>query len=276
MFDLLDGKQARRTGTSSPLGLIFDHGCDAATTFLFTMGLGTSTRLDSTLYFALIWMMTAFPFFLNTWEEYYTGELNLPVINGVSEGAVIACLIMISGGLFPEFWVQQATIFGHTIKFNEIAVILGLSSGCLFGLISVYNVLTRFKDQREDAVWNIFIFFYLVFTLMLVIFYADSEIIRSYPKVIILVYGFAFAKLVGHLQLAHLAGSRFLQYRKSLLISFFVLGSISILDHFGKNSFISIDYFIVFFLVLHIIGMFLSYLLFSMDAFCVLFDRGVM
>ena len=31
MFDEMDGKQARRTGNSSPLGLIFDHGCDAVT-----------------------------------------------------------------------------------------------------------------------------------------------------------------------------------------------------------------------------------------------------
>jgi len=29
MFDEMDGKQARRTGSSSALGLIFDHGCDA-------------------------------------------------------------------------------------------------------------------------------------------------------------------------------------------------------------------------------------------------------
>jgi hypothetical protein len=28
-FDAIDGKQARRTGTSSPLGQLFDHGCDA-------------------------------------------------------------------------------------------------------------------------------------------------------------------------------------------------------------------------------------------------------
>jgi phosphatidylglycerophosphate synthase len=33
ILDEMDGKQARRTGNSSPLGLLFDHGCDA-----FTMG----------------------------------------------------------------------------------------------------------------------------------------------------------------------------------------------------------------------------------------------
>ena len=31
MFDEMDGKQARKTGNSSPLGLIFDHGCDSIT-----------------------------------------------------------------------------------------------------------------------------------------------------------------------------------------------------------------------------------------------------
>ena len=28
-LDAIDGKQARRTGSSSPLGQLFDHGCDA-------------------------------------------------------------------------------------------------------------------------------------------------------------------------------------------------------------------------------------------------------
>lgn len=31
-FDAIDGKQARRTGTSGPLGELFDHGCDALNT----------------------------------------------------------------------------------------------------------------------------------------------------------------------------------------------------------------------------------------------------
>jgi phosphatidylglycerophosphate synthase len=30
-LDATDGKQARRTGTSSPLGELFDHGCDSMT-----------------------------------------------------------------------------------------------------------------------------------------------------------------------------------------------------------------------------------------------------
>lgn len=33
-MDVLDGKQARKTGTSSPMGELFDHGCDALNSML--------------------------------------------------------------------------------------------------------------------------------------------------------------------------------------------------------------------------------------------------
>jgi phosphatidylglycerophosphate synthase len=45
ILDNMDGKQARRTKTSSALGMMFDHGCDALTTFVFTQGLSTIVGL---------------------------------------------------------------------------------------------------------------------------------------------------------------------------------------------------------------------------------------
>lgn len=38
-LDAIDGKQARRTGTSSPLGELFDHGCDAVNLLVFLTNL---------------------------------------------------------------------------------------------------------------------------------------------------------------------------------------------------------------------------------------------
>ena len=37
VLDEMDGKQARKTGNSSPLGLLFDHGCDAFSAALVTL-----------------------------------------------------------------------------------------------------------------------------------------------------------------------------------------------------------------------------------------------
>lgn len=48
VLDVADGKQARKTGNASPLGLLFDHGCDAlncllsACTMAATLQLGPS------------------------------------------------------------------------------------------------------------------------------------------------------------------------------------------------------------------------------------------
>lgn len=71
--------------------MIFDHGCDAinagvgAMNFITLMGI----RLDDPVA-VLVSMATPFvPFFVATWEEYYIGDLVLPIINGPSEGVLV-------------------------------------------------------------------------------------------------------------------------------------------------------------------------------------------
>jgi ethanolaminephosphotransferase len=67
-LDNVDGKQARRTGTSSGLGELFDHGIDSLNCTLASlletaaMGLGTS---NSGVFTALI---PCLPMFFSTWE----------------------------------------------------------------------------------------------------------------------------------------------------------------------------------------------------------------
>jgi len=39
-LDNVDGKQARRTGNSTPLGMLFDHGCDAFGLIFLCLGVG--------------------------------------------------------------------------------------------------------------------------------------------------------------------------------------------------------------------------------------------
>ena len=36
-LDAIDGKQARRTNTNTPLGELFDHGCDSLSTGEFSL-----------------------------------------------------------------------------------------------------------------------------------------------------------------------------------------------------------------------------------------------
>ncbi|XP_041109378.1 ethanolaminephosphotransferase 1-like isoform X3 [Polyodon spathula] len=83
-LDGVDGKQARRTNSSTPLGELFDHGLDswACVFFVVTVysifgrveaGAGVGVR---TLYY-ILWVVL-FSFILSHWEKYNTGVLFLP------------------------------------------------------------------------------------------------------------------------------------------------------------------------------------------------------
>ncbi len=78
ILDAMDGKQARKTGSSSPLGLIMDHGCDAMNACISSLTFAALLKLSprdpspfpylSALLLALL--QTSVPFFFATWEEY--------------------------------------------------------------------------------------------------------------------------------------------------------------------------------------------------------------
>ncbi|KAI0015387.1 CDP-alcohol phosphatidyltransferase [Xylariomycetidae sp. FL0641] len=107
-MDNVDGKQARRTGTSSGLGELFDHGIDSLNCTLGSlletgaMALGTS---KSGVFTALC---PCLPMFFSTWETYHTHTLYLGYFNGPTEGILIACSIMaISGICGPGIWTER-------------------------------------------------------------------------------------------------------------------------------------------------------------------------
>lgn len=101
-LDNMDGKQARRTGTSSPLGELFDHGCDAINcTYVVllqaaALGLGHSTEA------LVLYLVMVVGFYLSTAEEYFTGVLYLGIVNGPTEGIMLSCFAFIWSGIFGK------------------------------------------------------------------------------------------------------------------------------------------------------------------------------
>jgi len=45
-LDAMDGKQARRTKSSSPLGQLFDHGCDSFSLNFFVLAACQAAQLE--------------------------------------------------------------------------------------------------------------------------------------------------------------------------------------------------------------------------------------
>jgi ethanolaminephosphotransferase len=111
-LDNVDGKQARRVGASSPLGLLFDHGCDAINSGFFgpvIMMMVMGSRADGWRHL-LSWLLATVPFFFTTWEEYWTHEFHLPLVNGPNEGlAILATGYAVTAWLGPAWWRAPAT-----------------------------------------------------------------------------------------------------------------------------------------------------------------------
>lgn len=78
--DGMDGKQARRTGTSTPLGELFDHGLDSYSTVLipiYMFSLFGTEDLPPMRMFFVIWNVFL-NFYLTHVEKYNTGVMFLP------------------------------------------------------------------------------------------------------------------------------------------------------------------------------------------------------
>ncbi|KAJ3308266.1 hypothetical protein HDV04_001497 [Boothiomyces sp. JEL0838] len=109
-FDNVDGKQARRTGSSSPLGELFDHGVDAlnCTTGALLNAAGLCLGLGDWSLLSVGIAATAF--FFSTWETYYTGTLFLGYINGPTEGLLISISSLFISGIFgPQVWTTPVS-----------------------------------------------------------------------------------------------------------------------------------------------------------------------
>jgi len=100
-LDAVDGKHARRTKSSSPLGQLFDHGCDSFSVTFLMLSLCQSLRLGPTT--ELIWFFNLIQtaFFSANWGEYHTGVLQTNVSYfGVTEGENMVAGAIILCGIF--------------------------------------------------------------------------------------------------------------------------------------------------------------------------------
>ncbi|CAG0905271.1 unnamed protein product [Cyprideis torosa] len=136
-LDGIDGKHARRTGTSSPLGELFDHGLDSWTTAIIPVCLysifGIQDYSATRLYFCLWNVLICF--YLSHWEKYNTGLLYLPWSYDFSM-LTCALVFLITGVLGHELWkvalplinISVGTLFETMLYLGSMGLTLPLSA----------------------------------------------------------------------------------------------------------------------------------------------------
>ena len=201
ILDNLDGKQARRTGTSSPFGMLLDHGCDIFTNLLsgFNMThillLGNNNFWSFSCFFGLI-----LGFYSMTYEEYKLGEMFFPIINATDEGNIMFSSLCVLLGIFGQN-ILKRNLYKNYLTVGQAG---GLFVTC-GGISCVYNLfLHTYKKRGIRQFPNIifdWIYFYIVLIFPIFYIYKDNLFYVQNKWIIILVSGFLFARETIDLQI---------------------------------------------------------------------------
>jgi ethanolaminephosphotransferase len=147
-LDNLDGKQARRTSnphfysdSSSPLGMLFDHGTDAVASFLISLQVVEFLQLqDPFERVVLVFVFVMMVYFSAMWAQYSTGYFRLGRINPVDEGLPGYAIAALANIFLPEgFWNYENAIG----KYNHCLLYI---LGVFLFLIIYYMVRDNFKN----------------------------------------------------------------------------------------------------------------------------------
>ncbi|XP_050223988.1 choline/ethanolaminephosphotransferase 1 [Mercurialis annua] len=215
-FDAVDGKQARRTNSSSPLGELFDHGCDALACAFEGMAFGSTAMCGRDTFW--FWVISAVPFYGATWEHFFTNTLILPAVNGPTEGLMLIYVAHFFTGIVgAEWWSQH---FGKSLPFlswvpiiSEIRtyhavmflmVAFAVIPTVTFNVQNVYKVVQARKSSMLLALAMLYPFAVLMVGVLVWDYLSPSDLMGNYPHLVILGTGLAFGFLVGRMILAHL------------------------------------------------------------------------
>lgn len=253
-FDNVDGRQARRTGTSSPLGELFDHGCDALNCAFIALLQASALGLGHHYLSALLLFITIAGFHLSTSEEYYTGTLYLGYINGPTEGIMLTCIAFIWSGIYgAASWhvsLDEIPLLSWTTNIvpgsTTFAELFVYATGLMFltthAPVCIYSMYEAARKRSLSLIrvyLNVLGSFFLISAFVFGWLASPYTIIFSGQHYILfsLFIGLLFGEMASDIILAHLTKSRFPKFI-SIIHSLWV---VSVLVNIQK--YLPFDYF---------------------------------
>lgn len=208
-LDAIDGKQARRTNSSTPLGELFDHGCDAISTVFVILGLCVSLRLGESPWFMFFTTFLAmFTFYTAHWQTYVTGTLKFGKID-VTEAQLCTYAIFAITGLFGDsLWAFQLPIIQTELRY--LPIIFATTATLITNINNISTISNGGKGKNGSSVANTSIVF-PIFPLLLVYFLAFSIASKSENGLYVsniclytMTFGLVWVKICIKLIIAHM------------------------------------------------------------------------
>lgn len=265
-LDNMDGKQARRTGSGSALGLLFDHGCDAINSIFGSANwiaamamipgnvshlIGDNDTIQSesivsrwfggdAILASLLILCPMMAFYISTWEQYYTGKLTLPPFNGPSEGLVLGASLSLLSFLWgPMYWqttsvadavIQSIGSFGHmTGKIRNMDLIIVASvAGLLREVTEKMFVVAR--NYGVQTLWTTLPNF-LMMASTLTMVYCDPTLLLRRPRTMMHLIAGLFTEQTTQLMLDHIVEEKYEVLKRWSLLPQIVLAASMVMNH---------------------------------------------
>lgn len=154
VLDNLDGKQARRTSSSSPLGHLFDHGCDALNVTVSGITLIACVRLwPPVLPVILMHSLGHIMFYGAALEEFYTKRMILRELNGPNEGLLTLFIVqLLTAAYGPSFWDKS---IHPALPSNKIVAFVMSFPPTVHALTgNTLSIVRKLRATRKVSVWS--------------------------------------------------------------------------------------------------------------------------
>jgi len=187
-LDAMDGIQARRTGTSSPLGQLVDHGCDALIVTFFILVICCAARTGHQHAYLYLGMCHTI-YFLAQWEEFHTGVLRTGCeYFGNTELQCVTYIMIILCGIAGP-WIADVSLVPG-LRFQDLLFYLFLGC-CLFSFGLVFHTVMKVCHSRKYALKQLVPFIPAV--AMVYIWFWISSV--THPHFFFLALGFSLSYL---------------------------------------------------------------------------------
>ncbi|KQS62731.1 cholinephosphotransferase 1 isoform X2 [Drosophila erecta] len=208
-LDSIDGKQARRTNTSSPLGELFDHGCDSISTVFVALSACISCQLGhypNWLFFQCFCAIALF--YCAHWQTYVSGTMRFGRIDVTEAQFSIIAIHLVSAALGPEIWLTKIPIVGLSWNYT---ILVFITFGYTLNIINFLKMFTEGGSGKNGSsvagtsVLSPSIPLTLVVLPALIIAQkSPHNIFTEHASVYILAFGMVAAKVTNKLVIAHM------------------------------------------------------------------------
>nr|NP_610877.2 bb in a boxcar, isoform A [Drosophila melanogaster]AAF58370.1 bb in a boxcar, isoform A [Drosophila melanogaster] len=208
-LDSIDGKQARRTNTSSPLGELFDHGCDSISTVFVALSACISCQLGhypNWLFFQCFCAIALF--YCAHWQTYVSGTMRFGRIDVTEAQFSIIAIHLVSAALGPEIWLTKIPIVGLSWNYT---ILVFITFGYTLNIINFLKMFTQGGSGKNGSsvagtsVLSPSIPLTLVVLPALMIAQKSPQnLFTEHASVYIMAFGMVAAKVTNKLVIAHM------------------------------------------------------------------------